>query len=69
MCSHKCQFQNQNYRLRSTLSSDDSMALSGSEDGRILVWDTINSKVIHELWHDDSMKVAQNSKRNISVRL
>jgi mitogen-activated protein kinase organizer 1 len=41
------------------------MVLSGSEDGRILVWDTIDSKVIYELWHDESMKTSQNSKRNI----
>lgn len=59
------QFENKNYRLRSTLCENDSMVLSGSEDGRIFAWDTVKATVIHQLWHDESMRLSEASKRKV----
>jgi len=59
------EFENKNYRLRSKLFENDSMVLSGSEDGRIFAWDTVNAKVIHQLWHDEGMKNSEASKRKV----
>ncbi|TKA29576.1 hypothetical protein B0A50_03589 [Salinomyces thailandicus] len=44
-------FKNENYRIRSTLAMADSMAISGSEDGMVLVWDVLSGKVLHKLSH------------------
>jgi mitogen-activated protein kinase organizer 1 len=54
-----------NYRLRSTLAANDSIALSGTEDGRILAWDILEGRVVHEMWHDLSMKGATASNRSV----
>lgn len=49
-------FTNTSYRLRSTLGASDALAMSGSEDGRIFVWDVLAGTVTHELWHDESFR-------------
>ena len=41
------------------------IALSGAEDGRIVAWDVLEGKVVHEIWHDASMKGAAASKRSV----
>ncbi|KAK3679724.1 hypothetical protein LTR78_000100 [Recurvomyces mirabilis] len=44
-------FVNEAYRIRSTLGMADSVAISGSEDGRVLVWDVLTGAVRERLWH------------------
>lgn len=40
---------NQDYRIRSCLAMNDAYVVSGSEDGRIYIWDLLGGKVIHRL--------------------
>lgn len=40
---------NDQYPLRNCFGGDDSIAISGSEDGRIIVWDVLSAKITHEL--------------------
>ncbi|GAB7342879.1 hypothetical protein MBLNU457_g0999t2 [Dothideomycetes sp. NU457] len=47
-------FQNKNYRIRSTLAAGDSLVISGSEDGNVLVWDVLSGTVKHRLRHAQS---------------
>lgn len=47
---HK-EFRNEKYRLRSTLAAGDSLAMSGSEDGHIYVWDLLSGNLVHKLKH------------------
>jgi mitogen-activated protein kinase organizer 1 len=63
--AHLLKFSNKTYRLRSTLWSDDSIVISGSEDGRIIAWDTVDARVLSELWHDESLKTLHGNKRNV----
>ncbi|KAK4565897.1 hypothetical protein LTR86_003746 [Recurvomyces mirabilis] len=44
-------FVNESYRVRSTLGMADSVAISGSEDGRVFVWDVLTGAVKERLWH------------------
>ena len=52
--SYKLQYENTNYRIRSTLASNDSLVLSGSEDGRVFVWDLLEGKLLHMLQHGEA---------------
>ena len=45
------EFQNETYRLRSTLGMGDSVAFSGGEDGRVFVWDVLTGEVVERVWH------------------
>ncbi|KAF2753917.1 WD40 repeat-like protein [Pseudovirgaria hyperparasitica] len=47
------EYRNQTYRLRSTLGFNDSVVLSGSEDGNIDAWDFLTGKLLHALKHTD----------------
>ncbi|KAK4501317.1 hypothetical protein PRZ48_007125 [Zasmidium cellare] len=44
-------FVNEEYRVRSMLAMGDAYAVSGSEDGRVYVWDVLTGAVVHRLWH------------------
>ncbi|KAK3068170.1 hypothetical protein LTR53_014466 [Teratosphaeriaceae sp. CCFEE 6253] len=44
-------FANETYRVRSALGAADGVAISGSEDGRVFVWDVLSGEIIHSLWH------------------
>jgi mitogen-activated protein kinase organizer 1 len=44
-------FKNDTYRVRSTLAMADACVISGSEDGRVFVWDVLTGEVMHRLWH------------------
>ena len=37
---------NKDYRIRSYLGMNDAFVLSGSEDGKIYVWDLLDGKVV-----------------------
>lgn len=66
------EFRNEKYRLRSTLAAGDSLAMSGSEDGYIYVWDLLTGNSVHKLKHaapaltDGSKQfVSMSSKRDV----
>lgn len=46
-------FKNETYRMRSALAVGDAYAFSGSEDGRVIVWDVLTGDVVHRLWHKE----------------
>jgi mitogen-activated protein kinase organizer 1 len=58
-------FTNTSYRLRSSLAANDALVISGSEDGRIFVWDVLSATIVHELWHDERAKDGIINKRNV----
>ncbi|KAI8809595.1 WD40-repeat-containing domain protein [Cladochytrium replicatum] len=41
--------KNSEYKIRNCLSNSDSHVVGGSEDGRILIWDLVDSKVVKTL--------------------
>jgi len=49
-------FKNTEYRLRSALGLYDSTVFSGSENGKIFVWDLLEGTLLHELRHDEAAK-------------
>lgn len=57
-------YKNENYRIRSALGMNDSVVISGSENGQIFVWDLLNGNVIHRLQHCS----ADERKNNTSAR-
>lgn len=44
-------FKNETYRMRSVLAMGEAYAVSGTEDGRVLVWDVLTGVVAQRLWH------------------
>ena len=48
---------NNDYRIRSCLGMADSMVISGSEDGKLYVWDLLEGRAIEKLSAHDG-KVA-----------
>jgi mitogen-activated protein kinase organizer 1 len=44
-------YKNQEYRCRSTLGMGDGVAIAGSENGRVVVWDVLSGEVLYKLWH------------------
>ncbi|KAG9742101.1 WD40 repeat-like protein, partial [Aureobasidium melanogenum] len=59
-------FKNENYRLRSTLAVGDSLAISGSEDGHIYVWDLLTGNLSHKLKHS-APALTDGSKASVSM--
>ncbi|KAF2153451.1 WD40 repeat-like protein [Myriangium duriaei CBS 260.36] len=45
------QFENKNYRIRSTFAAADALVISGSENGQVLVWDIMTGGIKHRLRH------------------
>ncbi|CZT21939.1 related to S.pombe beta-transducin [Ramularia collo-cygni] len=62
-------FKNEEYRVRSTLAMADASVISGSEDGKVFVWDVLTGEMLHRLWHKDQGAgggaVAKSSKRDV----
>lgn len=44
-------FTNETYRVRSTFAMGDSLAVSGTEDGGLCVWDVLSGNLQRKLWH------------------
>ncbi|EON69369.1 hypothetical protein W97_08629 [Coniosporium apollinis CBS 100218] len=60
------EFVNDNYRVRSTLGLNDSVVVSGSEDGRVFVWDLLSGDVVKRLWHGEARSEdAKSGKRDV----
>ncbi|KAK5111354.1 hypothetical protein LTR62_005194 [Meristemomyces frigidus] len=63
-------FVNESYRVRSTMGMADAVAISGSEDGRVVVWDVLTGKVKDRLWHKrdgEKSKAASTKKDAVSA--
>ena len=58
-------FKNETYRMRSTLAMGDGVALSGSEDGRVVVWDVLTGNVMEKLWHVQDDGEGQVGKKSV----
>jgi mitogen-activated protein kinase organizer 1 len=44
----------------------EACAVSGTEDGRVLVWDVMTGRLMHRLWHKDTSGAAADaSKRDV----
>lgn len=62
-------FKNEEYRVRSTLAMADACVISGTEDGRVFVWDVLSGEVMHRLWHKEHRveggAESQSSKKDV----
>ncbi|KAI9662628.1 MAG: hypothetical protein M1821_008795 [Bathelium mastoideum] len=58
-------YQNENYRIGSTLALKDNHVLSGSENGCIFVWSHLTGKVTHQLRHGSGEKGS--SKKDVGT--
>ncbi|KIW07312.1 uncharacterized protein PV09_02162 [Verruconis gallopava] len=56
-------FRNEDYRIRAALGMNDSIVISGSEDGSIYVWDLVEAKLLHKLSHVTMGITASGSKK------
>ncbi|KAK3712087.1 hypothetical protein LTR37_009178 [Vermiconidia calcicola] len=56
-------FKNDTYRIRSTFGMADSVAISGSEDGKVVVWDVLTGDVKARVWHTEER--VEGSKRGV----
>ena len=62
------EFANSTYRLRSTLSSHDTVAVSGSEDGGIFAWDVLSGELVGRVQHNAETAVTgRESKKVVSA--
>ncbi|KAH7135794.1 WD40-repeat-containing domain protein [Dendryphion nanum] len=50
-------FVNKELRVRSTLGLNDSVVVSGSEDGMIYVWDLLEGDVLHKFKHTETREI------------
>ena len=59
-------FKNETYRVRSTLAMADSYVISGSEDGRVVVWDVLTGSVKERVQHvKDKSSTTSAGKKNV----
>jgi mitogen-activated protein kinase organizer 1 len=62
-------FRNEEYRVRSTLAMGDGCVVSGSEDGRVFVWDVLTGKVVERVRHvqDEDLGTDPGKKNVVSA--
>ncbi len=53
-------FVNKDLRIRSTLGLNDSVVISGSEDGMVFVWDIMGGEYLHQFKHSEMREVHGN---------
>lgn len=59
-------FKNEEYRVRSTLAMADASVVSGSEDGRVFVWDVLTGDVTEKIQHVEAgLLEASSVKKNV----
>ncbi|KAF2021097.1 WD40 repeat-like protein [Aaosphaeria arxii CBS 175.79] len=51
-------FHNKELRVRSTLGLNDSVVVSGSDDGLVYVWDMLDGHVLHKFKHSELRQVS-----------
>ncbi|KAF2801750.1 mitogen-activated protein kinase organizer 1 [Mytilinidion resinicola] len=59
------EYTNTDYRIRSTLGLSDSIILSGSESGHILIWDLLTGNPLHKLRHSPATQTPPNPKKDV----
>lgn len=52
-----CLFVNKDLRVRSTLGLNDSVVVSGSDDGLVVVWDVLGGECLHRFKHSDMREI------------
>jgi len=50
-------FVNKDLRVRSTLGLNDSVVVSGSDDGLVVVWDVLGGECLHRFKHSDMREI------------
>jgi mitogen-activated protein kinase organizer 1 len=50
-------FVNEELRVRSTFGMNDSVVVSGSDDGMVVVWDLLEGEVLHRFKHSEMREV------------
>lgn len=53
-------FVNKDLRVRSTLGLNDSVVVSGSDDGMIFAWDLLGSECLHKFKHSEMRELTSN---------
>lgn len=53
-------FVNKDLRIRSTLGLNDSVVVSGSDDGMVFVWDIMGGEYLHQFKHSEMREVHGN---------
>lgn len=46
-------YTNETYRMRSTMAMADAYAMTGTEDGKVFVWDVLTGALAHQVWHKE----------------
>ena len=58
-------YVNTSYRIRSTLASNDALALSGSENGWIHAWDIVSGNMVGSVRHNAEQAADVKSSRKV----
>lgn len=58
-------YLNDSYRVRSTLGSNDALALSGSENGWIYAWDIVSGSLAGSVRHNAEQATDVKSSRKV----
>lgn len=58
-------FENETYRIRSTLAQADACAITGAESGCVLVWDVLTGALKAKIWHVEDAERGEAKKRNV----
>ncbi|CAK4030954.1 related to beta-transducin [Lecanosticta acicola] len=59
-------FRNETYRVRSCFAMGDGIAVSGSENGKVVVWDVLSGEVVRRLWHrEEGERGGETTKRDV----
>lgn len=61
------QYVNTSYRIRSSLGMNDSVVISGSEDGTIFIWDLLEGHVISKLRHVEISTIGHTKNHVVSA--
>ncbi|OAL51114.1 mitogen-activated protein kinase organizer 1 [Pyrenochaeta sp. DS3sAY3a] len=58
-------FVNKEYRVKSVLGLNDSVVVSGSDNGKIFAWDTLNGTCLHRFKHSEMRELKPNASAKI----
>lgn len=56
-------FLNSEFRIRSSFALGDAVVMSGSEDGRVWVWDVLSGECVGKFWHVEDQGMGESKKR------
>jgi mitogen-activated protein kinase organizer 1 len=61
-------FVNKELRVRSTLGLNDSVVVSGSDDGMVYVWDLLEGEVLHSFKHSEMREMKKSGNAMVGKR-